>query len=78
MELASPGVHELFSKIEAVALETRDSCLLMGVEKIVPYKDSLYVYDFLRPALYVFSKEGRVIRQIGRKGNGPGEYTLLL
>ena len=77
LELTTPKVYELFFKIEVVPLETQDNCLLMEVEKIVPYRDSLYVYDSLRPALYVFEKGGNFVRQIGRKGNGPGEYVLF-
>ena len=68
---------ELFSKMELIPLETTDSCLLMRVDKIVAFENRLYVFDGQRPALYEFDEEGRFVRQISRKGNGPGEYQLV-
>lgn len=68
---------ELFSEMELVPLETTDSCLLMGVDKVVAFENRLYVFDSQRPALYEFDEEGRFVRQISRKGNGPGEYQLI-
>lgn len=73
----SPSVSELFSSIQVIPLETQDSCLLMNVEKVVPCKDGYFVFDNLRPALYLFDKSGKFVREIGRKGNGPGEFQLL-
>lgn len=68
---------ELFSEMELVPLETTDSCLLMGVDKVVAFENRLYVFDSQRPVLYEFDEEGRFVRQISRKGNGPGEYQLI-
>ena len=73
----SLSVDELFSSIQVIPLETMDSCLLMNVEKVVPCKDGYFVFDNLKPALYLFDRSGRFVREVGRKGNGPGEFRLL-
>lgn len=73
----SPSVDELFSSIEVIPLETQDSCLLMNTTKVVPCKDGYFVFDNLKPALYLFDGSGKFVREIGKKGNGPGEFQLL-
>ena len=67
---------DYFSSIELIPLETREDCLLPGVNspKII-LKDS---FIFMRSidAVYSFSTSGKFLNQIGRKGQGPGEYVL--
>jgi len=71
----APSVHDLFSRIEVVSLDDRnDSCLVMQLTKVLPYKDKIYVLDRKISACYEFDRNGNFIRQIGRAGNGPGEY----
>ncbi len=68
---------DLFARSELIPLETQDSCLIVDIEKVIPYGDQLLIFDPIRPALYAFDKGGRFIRQISRKGNGPGEYLAI-
>lgn len=76
--LDAPAMDELFSRVEVVPIEDHnDSCLLMQLTRVVPYKDRIYVLDRRRPACYIFDKDGNFIRQIGRMGNGPGEYFQI-
>ena len=76
--LKSPSMDELFSRVEVVPFEDHnDSCLLMRLTRVLPYKDKIYVVDRRRPACYVFDQNGNFVRQIGRMGNGPGEYFLI-
>ena len=79
VDLTAPSAvfSDMFSKVDLIPLETSDSCLIMGIDKLMQWGNSLYVFDAQRPALYVFDKSGRFIRQIARKGNGPGEYQLI-
>ena len=72
------GWKDLFSRLEVTPLETNDSCLLMSVGKIVFDAGVWYVFDNRCPALYVFGSDGHFIRQISRRGQGPGEYSLLV
>ena len=68
---------DVFSRIDVIPLETNDSCLLIGIDKLMLSGDDIYVFDSKRPALYVFDKSGRFSRQISKKGDGPGEYQLI-
>ena len=71
------GWKDLFSRLEVTPLETNDSCLLMSVGKIVFDAGVWYVFDNRCPALYVFGSDGHFIRQISRRGQGPGEYSCM-
>ena len=53
---------DLFSKMEIIPLETLDSCLIMNIEKIELHNNQLFIFDNLRPALYVFDKKGKYIK----------------
>lgn len=68
---------DIFSHMELIPLETNDSCLLININKLVQFQEALYIFDAQRPALYVFDPAGNFIRQIAKKGNGPGEYQLI-
>ena len=68
---------ELFSKIELIPLETNDSCLLVSVDKVFLSGEELFVFDQIKPSLFVFDKNGNFKRQISRIGNGPGEYQTI-
>lgn len=69
---------DLFSKIEIIPLETHDSCcLIMNIDKISLCNEQLYVFDQIRPSLFVFDQKGQFVKQISRMGNGPGEYQAI-
>lgn len=54
-----------------------DTLLLSGVLQVaVDSHDRLYAFD-RDLGLFLLSPEGHVIRRIGRKGEGPGEYGFL-
>lgn len=67
----------IFASIEVIPLETQEESLLRGIEQIDVYEDNLYIYDVRHPALFVFDKSGKFVRQISKKGQGPGEYLLF-
>jgi hypothetical protein len=59
-----------------VPLETNDSSLIVKVEKVVLDQDLLFVLDPLSPQpVKVFDSKGKHLRNIGRKGGGPGEFN---
>lgn len=77
LESTAVSLDSVFSHLELIPLETNDSCLLIGIDKLICFEERFYVLDLQRPALYIFSKSGNFIQQISRKGNGPGEYNMI-
>jgi hypothetical protein len=60
------------NKIEYIPLETNPMSLLFRVEKIVICEPYIFLMDLRTPLL--FTMDGSFVRQIGTRGNGPGEY----
>jgi hypothetical protein len=59
-----------------VPLETNDSSLIVKIEKVILDQDLLFVLDPLSPQpVKVFDSSGNHVRNIGRKGGGPGEFN---
>ena len=67
-------LSEIVEKIDYVQLETLDQCLLPPNISTRLTKDFIFVRSGRK--LYQFEKDGKFIRQIGREGQGPGEYQL--
>jgi hypothetical protein len=63
--------------VSFIKLETNDDCLLSEVHKIVFFNNSFYVLDKKYKSLKQFTLEGKFIRNIGRIGQGPGEYNII-
>ena len=74
---------DMFSSIELIPLETKDECLIGGENlQIILNDDFIFIKDpgigfVSRENLYGFDHTGKFINEIGRKGNGPGEYTNI-
>jgi hypothetical protein len=62
--------------IEYIPLETTPSCLLSRCSQVELFNNYIYVKD--SKALYKFDMDGNFIQQIGKIGNGPGEYGSVL
>jgi len=60
---------------EELYIRLDNSVPLQFVSKIVGAGDRLLIED--QDILYLYSKEGKFIRQIGSKGNGPEEYLRI-
>lgn len=55
--------HEMFSRVDGVAFDR---------------SDNLYVLDGGAGRVMVYDRGGRFVRQVGRKGGGPGEFMIPL
>ncbi|MGV8096477.1 MAG: 6-bladed beta-propeller [Mangrovibacterium sp.] len=67
-------IQEITSGFTIVPLETKKESLIQYIKKVVLYDNKFFILDSQRPLLAVFSIEGKYIRSIGKKGNGPGEF----
>ncbi len=62
-----------------VPLETNPGGIINTVHRIFVTKTSDFlIFDKKGEAIYLFSPEGKFIRKIGKKGNGPEEYSVPL
>lgn len=77
LEQQNISILDLFDKLEVIPLETNDSCLLIWPEKVLCYDGHYEVFDGRNPGLFVFDKDGRFVRKVGQKGDGPEEYTEI-
>lgn len=68
---------EVFSYAEIIPLETTDNSLIVYPFEAIEHKGNLYIYDLHLIKTFVFDEKGKFIRQIGRIGQGPGEYNWL-
>lgn len=71
-------MDELFDKIEIIPLETNQDCLLQDYPRIAGVTDNhlLLKNDFVGARLFD-RKEGHFIHNVGKRGQGPDEYTFV-
>lgn len=77
LEQSSLTYNDVFSNAEIIPLETTDSSLIAGITDMVEYKSNYYIHDTRLVKALVFGHKGEFIGQLGRKGQGPGEYSWL-
>ena len=72
-------LSELSSDIRYLKLETRPECMIDQVMKVLVDNNLVFVHSHSNPAghLFIFSNSGKFIRQIGKQGRGPGEYSSV-
>lgn len=61
--------------VDYIELNTNDSCLISDISKIFLDEDTLIVLDQDRAGVLVFTKDGRLVKQINDYGNGPNEFV---
>ena len=71
-------LSEFVTELEYIPLETSDNCLIGdGVQKenIIVTKSHIFVAG--PNYCYAFGRDGKFITEIGRVGQGPGEFTVI-
>ena len=69
-----PNLSEITTDIAFIKLETNERCLIGEINKITLCENNFLILANARKNLYIFSRTGQFLRQIGRQGKGPGEY----
>ena len=59
-----------------IPLETTDESVIGSVNRIIPVQDGFFIFDASKRVSF-FDAEGRFVRRIASKGQGPGEYIDL-
>ncbi|NDV46526.1 6-bladed beta-propeller [Paludibacter sp. 221] len=68
------SVFDIFNKIEIIPLETNDSSLIIEIDKLIPYYNRFYLFDYKMQKVSVFDDTGKFLFNVGNKGGGPDEY----
>ena len=67
-------VSEIADSVEYLELKTPDDIVITRIWEIIQFDDYLLIKA--RWDAYLFHKNGQFIRQIGARGQGPGEYNV--
>lgn len=76
-EMDSPSFFDYFSKIEIIPLETSDSSLIKRLSIKDYHQGDYYILDEPQKKILIFDDKGKYLREINKRGNGPGEYSDL-
>lgn len=69
-------LSELISDYKIIPLETTENGIIGQPDKIIVHDDQFFILDSRKAkTVFVFSREGKFIRKIGKNGKGPGEYN---
>ena len=65
----------IYKHVEIIKLETSPVSLISNINRIEMNDSIIFVSEFGK--LYTFTREGKFVSQISRKGEGPEEYIVL-
>ncbi|MBQ8531424.1 MAG: 6-bladed beta-propeller [Parabacteroides sp.] len=60
-----------------IPLETTDECLLSEITQLFCTSKEMFIFDIHTQSVYVFDYTGTFLRKLHKKGQGPGEYSLI-
>ena len=72
------NMSRIADSISYIPLETTEDCKIENIWKVVPMNDYLIVLDRKSwEHVYLFTKEGKFVREISTKGTDEGQYAIL-
>ena len=77
LSLTKCKISEYASSIEYIPLETSDDCLIGDEFSLIVASQDIFVHEFSDQKIYRFDRNGKFLNSIGKKGQGPGEYTCI-
>ena len=73
----SIGYSLFVDSIEYINLEVTDSCVIGRIKDIAIHRERLFIFDEQQQTIWIFSRAGKYLNKISRKGDGPGEYARI-
>ena len=70
-------LSDIADSVRFIPLETTDASLLNRIIRGGLLKSSKYWFLYSYKSVYQFTDNGKFVRTIGSRGNGPGEYTSV-
>ena len=67
---------DAFEKVADVQLELKPECAISAITDLAVDAEGRYIVadGWQSKGVYIFSREGKFLRELGRRGQGPGEY----
>lgn len=69
-------LSEIADRVDYIPLETNAKGLISYIKKISLTKEYIFIYD-IKNGILQFDRQGKFVRNIARKGQGPGEYIYI-
>ena len=60
-----------------IKLEDSKNCFIGDIDRIFLTTNEIVIFDKMNESIFVFDWDGKFIRKIGVKGQGPGEYVSI-
>lgn len=71
-------LSEIADSIRYIPLETNNKCLIRGLKGSNIIRTKEYFFLPWIDKLFQYTKDGKFIRTLGRKGGGPGEFNWIM
>lgn len=72
------NLSDITDSVSYIPLETNKESLFAYINKLVIYKNRIYVMDNIRAkGVFIFDMQGRLIAKIGKRGGAPFEFADL-
>lgn len=69
--------NEYFSSVRYVPLETTKDVLIGEITKMYMTNKNIIIFDQKSMSIFLFDIDGKFVRKIGEKGEGPDEYLYI-
>lgn len=81
LDFTSPkslSTSSIIKNQQHILLENTEESLFTQVDKAIFKDDKIYILDITgQYHLFIFDKDGKFLKKVGNRGNGPGEYRML-
>ena len=75
--LQKASLSDYFKNIELIPLETNNDVLIGSIRKYLIHQNNFYIFDGQQNILWIFDGNGKYVSKINKRGQGPGEYSLI-
>lgn len=70
-------LSDAVQKVDIVPLETTDESLINDLTFVEISDKFIFIYQLKNSEILRFARDGKFLNKIGKKGQGPGEYTYI-
>lgn len=79
LEKSIPSIYysQFADSVSYVTLDTKDTCIMSGIDRIYQVDDRFFVKDNQRAGVLLFDRKGYFLKQLNYYGNGAHEFTRI-